>query len=224
MFRETVVLTRPVKMVTWVEEELGQSKSPVMVSDHANKKTRQSAGDHFFGKGISPQKAEQIAAEQLQLLQLEKIRQLFETFNQSIEMHFGMVEKRMKTVESNVITLALAVAQKVIDKELDVNPNIVRATVEKALQRMDEDTNVIVQVNPEDREIIEKYWDEIIKTDSVNGWKLEAKSGIGRGGCVIRSANEIIDATIESQMKLVEQVLAKSVDSPLVKKEGSVQV
>ncbi|NOY57899.1 MAG: hypothetical protein GXO75_03065 [Calditrichaeota bacterium] len=219
MFKETIVLTRPVKMVKWAEEEFGQSTSSAMESE--NKKTRQGAGDHFFGKGISPQKAEQIAAEQLQL---EEIRQLFETFNQSIEMHFGMVEKRMKTVENNVITLALAVAQKVIDKELDVNPNIVRATVEKALQRMDEDTNVVIQVNPEDREIIEKYWDEITKTDSVNGWKLEAKSGIGRGGCIIKSANEIIDATIESQMKLVEQVLAESVDSPLVKKEGTVQI
>ena len=119
MFEETIFLTRPVKMVKWAEEELGQSSSSAVESDRENKKARQGAGDHFFGEEVSPQKAEQIAAEQLQLVQLEKIRQLFETLNQSIEMHFGMVEKRMKTVENNVITLALAVAQKVIDKELD---------------------------------------------------------------------------------------------------------
>ncbi len=220
MFKETIILTRPVKMVKWAEEELGQGKRSVLKSDREKENAGQDAGDHSFSKEAVLQKAEQIAVEQSQLMQLEEIKQLFETVNQSIERHFGMVEKRMKTVENNVITLALAVAQKVIDKELEVNPNVVRATVEKALQRMDEDTNVIIQVNPEDKEIIEKYWDEITKTDSVNGWKLEAKSSIGRGGCVIRSANEIIDATIESQMQLVEQVLADSTNSTLTGNEG----
>jgi len=217
MFEDTIILSRPIKKVEWVEEEfpsLGGAQEPIPGNGQAD--------DMPMDEDVFPQ-AENIAADQARSMQLEEIRDLFEIVSQSVEKHFGMLSRRMHTVENNVITLALAVAQKIIDKELAVNPNVVRATVAKALQRIDEETNVIIQVNPEDKETIEKYWDEITKSN-ISGWKLEAKSDIGRGGCVIKSANETIDATIESQMRLVEQVLADSIKSTMATNEGVVQI
>ncbi len=218
MFEETIILSQPIKKVEWAEEVF-----PELDASRDSSSEKNQADSMLTNEDILNQ-AQQIASDQRQTMQLEEIRDLFETISQSVEKHFGMLSRRMRAIENNVIALALAVAKKVIDKELDINPNVVRTSVAKALQRVDEENNVIIQINPEDKEVIEKYWDELISEDHRNGWKLETKSSIGRGGCIIRSANEIIDATIESQMQLVERVLADNMNSSTTNSEGAVEV
>lgn len=218
MFEETIILSRPVERVEWAEEDFP------LIDDLQEPAAEKHQAESMRSDDELVQQAEQLALEQAQTMQLEEIRDLFELINQSIEKHFGMMSRRMRTVENNVIALALAVAKKIIDKEIDVNPSVVRASIEKALQRMNEETDVVIQVNPDDKEIVEKHWQEIAPQHNMSGWKLEAKSGIGRGGCIIRSANEIIDATIESQMQLVEQVIADSMTSSLTPSEGIEQI
>ncbi len=104
--------------------------------------------------------------------------------------------------EKEVVQLALEIAKKIVNREIQADRNIIRTLVRVALSRVTEKKSVTVRLNPLDykflMENIEKLDDE--------GWdvSLQSDNSIEQGGCLVETGCGDIDARIGEQFREVE--------------------
>ncbi|MCB0210004.1 MAG: hypothetical protein KDJ52_11770 [Anaerolineae bacterium] len=107
----------------------------------------------------------------------------------------------LKDSEAEIERLTIAIARKIIGKELTVNPKAISDIVVQAIEVADIQGACSIKVNPHDHEILEPLWDAIPSFQSPdNAWQLLADKRVGRGGCMIEVNGGVVNAQIESQL------------------------
>ncbi|MDB5098214.1 MAG: fliH [Cyanobacteria bacterium RYN_339] len=109
--------------------------------------------------------------------------------------------------EEKLVTLALEIAAKVIQEEIALQPEMVQRTVETALRRVSDLEQVIVKVNPLDLDLIlpKQETFKMLMPD-VQNFAIEGSHTILRGGCMIETNSGSINATLEAQLSIVEEI------------------
>ena len=122
-------------------------------------------------------------------------------------------EEKWKIVagsEDETVRLAVAVARKVIDREIETSPEIVVDMVKRAIQRATDREELTVRVNPDNLDATINAKDEISqKITGIRKLKVLADPAITPGGCVVESPNGTVDARVERQLSELEQVLTE---------------
>jgi flagellar assembly protein FliH len=113
----------------------------------------------------------------------------------------------VKQNEEKLITLAVEIARKVIQDEISLQPEIVQRTVEAALKRVSDLEQVVVKVNPLDLDLILPKQESFkALVPDVQSFSIEGAHTIQRGGCVIETNSGSINATIQAQLGIVEEM------------------
>lgn len=116
----------------------------------------------------------------------------------------------VKQNEEKLITLALEIASKVIQEEISLQPEIVQRTVETALKRVSDLEQVVVKVNPLDLDLILPKQDTFKSlVPDVQNFSIEGSHTIARGGCMIETNSGSINATINAQLSIIEELFKK---------------
>lgn len=113
----------------------------------------------------------------------------------------------VKQNEEKLVTLALEIAKKVIQDEIALQPEVVQRTVEMALKRVSDLEQVVVKVNPLDLDLIlpkQETFKSLVP--DVQNFSIEGSHTIQRGGCVIETNSGSINATINAQLGIVEEL------------------
>ena len=113
----------------------------------------------------------------------------------------------VKQNEEKLVTLALEIAKKVIQDEIALQPEVVQRTVEMALKRVSDLEQVVVKVNPLDLDLIlpkQETFKALVP--DVQNFSVEGSHTIQRGGCVIETNSGSINATINAQLSIVEEL------------------
>lgn len=113
----------------------------------------------------------------------------------------------VKQNEEKLVSLALDIAAKVIQQEIGLQPEIVQRTVEMALKRVSDLEAVTVKVNPLDLDLIlpkQDHFKQILP--DVQAFSIEGNHTIQRGGCMIETNSGSINATIDTQLSIVEEL------------------
>jgi flagellar assembly protein FliH len=111
-------------------------------------------------------------------------------------------------LEQRAVELALAIAEKVLHAALGVRPELVVEVVKGALRRVAERDRLVVQVNPDDLELVQASLDDIAGSfGGLSQLELAGERRVPRGGCVVRTEAGEIDAQIEEQLGRAEEVL-----------------
>ncbi|HEY9723203.1 MAG TPA: FliH/SctL family protein [Oscillatoriaceae cyanobacterium] len=114
----------------------------------------------------------------------------------------------VKQNEEKLVSLALEIASKVIQEEISLQPEIVQRTVETALKRVSDLEQVVVKVNPLDLDLILPKQDTFrALVPDVQSFSIEGSHTIQRGGCIIETNSGSINATIATQLSIVEEVM-----------------
>ena len=101
--------------------------------------------------------------------------------------------------------LVLAIARKVIHRELEVKEDSVLSCVELALQSVVGGGNISIRVNPRDLDLMRRHRPEIIRSgEGIKSVSIESDESIAKGGCAIETRHGEIDATIESVIAEIE--------------------
>jgi len=113
----------------------------------------------------------------------------------------------LKSCEADMMRLVMAIARKVIDGEVQTNPDVIINVISEALCYLDKTENITVHINV----------NEVLKVmDAVNtglitdknqesvDLEVEADKKISPGGCIIDSEEGQIDATIETRINRLE--------------------
>jgi flagellar assembly protein FliH len=144
---------------------------------------------------------------------LKKVEPLLLSLQEAI-LHFRQIRKETYIrIEKEVVDLALAIAKKVICREIQTDREIVVAVVREALARVAEADRIKIKMNPAELKFINEtkihLSDLIPKFDHA---AFEAEEGIPRGGCIIETDSGEIDARIEQQLQAVEETFRAEMD------------
>jgi len=119
-------------------------------------------------------------------------------------------EKAIKELESTVVDLAFHISKKIVKSEVKTNPKIVKNVAKAVLASLIDKENIVLQVNPQDKKLMEKYQNEIMKFfQDIRNLEIEANEAVSRGGCYLKSERGDVDATLETQFSEIEKSLGR---------------
>jgi flagellar assembly protein FliH len=135
-----------------------------------------------------------------------RIEEALATLNQAAKER----KKIIKDSESEILRLALRVAEQIIRSEVSLHRDVCLNIVSEAIGRVSDREQVIVKVNREDAEYLKRYKDRLAgMLDGVKSFSILEDSNIEPGGCVIETNLGFIDARISTKLKAIEEALQK---------------
>lgn len=117
----------------------------------------------------------------------------------------------LQEAEMDALKLALAVARRVLHRELTVDPESILGVVKAAIDRVDARDLHRVRVNPDDLPILQKH---LAAAGLPARLEVVADPALERGGVLVETARGTLDASIGSQLKEIERGLVDLVGRP----------
>jgi flagellar biosynthesis/type III secretory pathway protein FliH len=106
-----------------------------------------------------------------------------------------------RAAERQVVDLALQIAQKVIEREVENMPDLAVGVIRAALEEMDARTAVRIRVNPDDEELLRRRWSQVIPTGvPADRIELQVDDRVQPGGGIIETTHGQVDAQLESKL------------------------
>lgn len=115
--------------------------------------------------------------------------------------------------ELHIVKLAIEIAKRIIQTELQQNPEILLYVVREAMRRVGDSGRIVARVHPEDLGIVDSAR-EILgnQISAFAGVDFVSSDEVERGGCVIDSVTGIVDAQMNVQLERIEEILLEGVD------------
>jgi flagellar assembly protein FliH len=140
----------------------------------------------------------------------QKIDQAIITLHRIFEEVSQLRQKLCNEAETAIVSLSLAIARKLLQREIEINPNSILSIVRSALKNVVDSANVKIKANPSDIETIENHKGEFLELlGKDSGIKIESDGTIQAGGCLIETRFGDIDARLDEQYKLIERAFKK---------------
>jgi flagellar assembly protein FliH len=143
------------------------------------------------------QEGEQAAAQ--------RIQPIVEKFTRTITEMAGARARYRKEAEQDVARLSLAVAHRILRRELAVDPDALLGLVKAAMERIDLRETHMVRVHPQDAELVAALMHRIGAPHKI---EVVGDSALERGGAVFETARGNLDASVETQLEEIERGFA----------------
>ncbi len=106
--------------------------------------------------------------------------------------------------ERELVQLALAIARRVVQREVTVDHDLVMTIARVALDRLGEGTAATIRLNPEDYRAV-----VALHGDAWAGVRVRvlADDGVTRGGCKVESDIGLVDGSVEAQFDSISREL-----------------
>lgn len=107
-----------------------------------------------------------------------------------------------------ILKVAILVARKVMGRALQDRPETLADLVSQAIRGAQHEGRLRIRIHPDDLETLRTHQDRVVaEIGSRTELELIEDRTIEGGGCVVESALGIIDARLETQMKVLERAL-----------------
>lgn len=135
---------------------------------------------------------------------LEHAEKIMETVLSSVEF--------IENIENTVVDIVHESIIKVIG-ELDDNERIVRI-VRTALQHVRNQQQILIRVAPEDEKYVRSALAAMVQNRQGNGYlDISADPRLEQGACILESELGVIDASLETQLKAIENALRNKIQN-----------
>ncbi len=111
--------------------------------------------------------------------------------------------------ERDLVGLSMAIARRILRREVSLDPEAVLGVVKAALEKLDARQVCRIRLHPDDVGLLGRRMESVGLGRNV---ELAADSSIGRGGAVVETTHGALDATIEGQLQEIERGLADWMD------------
>ena len=151
-----------------------------------------------FAKGFA--QGERAGAEAASQRGEAMLRRLTQTIEELTTLRAQMIHQ----TERQMVQLALAVARRIVHREVSIDQDLLIAMARVALDRLGESAKVIVRLHPEEFEATAGARAAQWTTSAV---EVVADARVGRGGCRVESEFGMMDAGVEAQIQEVARAL-----------------
>lgn len=132
----------------------------------------------------------------------------FSEIQQIIEESYKIKEELIYESELKIIELSLAVAEKIIFKEIEFDPDIIKTMTKEALKNIKEFEKISIHVHPQHFAYLQSAREELMM--ELNGQielSIFPDPALEFGGCVIKTSNGTLDAKIDTQLEEIKALL-----------------
>jgi len=106
-----------------------------------------------------------------------------------------------RSAERQVVDLALQIAQKVVEHEVENIPDLAIHVIRAALEEMDARTAVRVRVSPDDEELLRRRWAQVVPAGiAPDRIELVKDEHVQSGGAIIETNHGQVDAQLETKL------------------------
>jgi len=112
-----------------------------------------------------------------------------------------------------LIRTSIAIAGRIIGREVQTSPEIVADAVKALVDETEEHSTLTVYLNPNDLELLEKKTDFALSPTRKH-CALKPDKGLERGGCRVESAIQLLDASLAGISENLEKNLSGRVAAP----------
>ncbi|MEL7088125.1 MAG: FliH/SctL family protein [Planctomycetota bacterium] len=144
--------------------------------------------------------------------QVKQVTERFAAVAREWEEHRAQLDREAR---SAVLDFALKFARKLTHRVIATDPRVVVDQVAEALSRVLEPTDVIIRVHPDDRPALQDVLPDLLAgMNNLQHVTLHDDTAVGRGGCVLGLRGGEIDASIDTQITRVTELLAPGNGEP----------
>ncbi|ASS65718.1 MULTISPECIES: FliH/SctL family protein [unclassified Paenibacillus] len=155
-----------------------------------------------YGEGFSQGSREAEAALR------KEWEQRIEESSSILEASFRMKEQIIQEAEPFLVELSCAIAEKLVGKQLDLEPDIAIDLIRNMLSRRRENGSIVLCVSPAQLSSVLAARDELeLSIDSQAELQILPDASVKDHGCVIRTAFGSIDARIDTQLSEIKREL-----------------
>jgi len=151
-----------------------------------------------FGKGFA--QGERAGAEASGERSEATLRRLTETLDELTTVRAEMIRQ----TERQMVHLALAIARRIVQREVSLDPDLLLAMARVALERLGETARVTVRLHPEDYAAAGAARVAEMTSSNVT---VVADARLSRGACRVESDMGLLDAGIDAQLQEVGRAL-----------------
>ena len=121
---------------------------------------------------------------------------------QTIEELAAYRPRLRREAEEDVVKLALAIARRIIGRELSVDPDIILALVKAGIQKLDARDISRVSANPEDAAKIKSFLDS---SNAPVRIEVSADSSLERGAVIFSTSRGTLDLSVNTQLAEIDR-------------------
>jgi flagellar assembly protein FliH len=138
---------------------------------------------------------------------------------QKLSLALASVEKLTKTLQSlktellakfeaDILGLSVAIAEKVIHKEVSINRDVIVAVLKDTLRNFRDKESIRIRLNPDDYNYITEIKPEFLNNNfDMTGIRFEVDGEIQRGGAIIETNFKEMDVQIDQQLQRIRESL-----------------
>ncbi len=157
--------------------------------------------------GIEQGKKE--ALEQAKVEFAKQASELLRNLNTLIDNFQNEREYLIAEAHQELIGLAIAIAAKIINKQVRIDNEIAIENLKSAISLISEKTSVVVRMNPEDIERLNLLAPEqASRLTGLSHIHIQPDETVERGGCLVNTKSGNIDAQISTQIEKIISQLA----------------
>lgn len=114
----------------------------------------------------------------------------------------GFRARFRQDAEEDLVKLAIAIAQRVLHREITTDPEAILGLVKAALQRVEAREVLRVRVHPEDARTLETCLADLGLPEKI---EVVADQGLERGGVILETSRGYLEASVNTQLQEIER-------------------
>lgn len=135
---------------------------------------------------------------------IEQYQAAIAAFGQTVQQLSALKNKLRRQAEQELVELSLAIARRIVRRELTVDPTTIVGLVHTCFEEFQRAEIHSVRVNPQDLDAVAAYF----KENPGANIEVQPDPKVERGGAVFQTAQGELDARIGTQLKEIEYGLA----------------
>jgi flagellar assembly protein FliH len=132
----------------------------------------------------------------------ERLEPAIARFAQTIDEIAGLRRRVRAEAEQDAVQVSIAVARRILHRELTVDPESVLGIVKAAFERLDARELYRVRVNPEDAAPVERHLREL---GNPARFEVVPDASLERGSVIFETSRGNLDASISTQLQEIER-------------------
>jgi len=140
---------------------------------------------------------------------LEQAKKDIEHINASLAGFLSAKQEVFEYIAPDILEISIDIAQKIIKKEIEQSPEIVLENILNVLRSISKDeARVSIVVNPTQVALTRESLPPIISAIGMEAKiNVVGDDTIDVGGCILKTNNGMIDATINTQLEIIKEAL-----------------
>lgn len=118
-------------------------------------------------------------------------------------------ERFVMNATPEIVRLALAIAEKIIGRQVEEDPSLIASVLERARTHVEHARKITIWLHPADHDVLLQLRPDLVRVGE-EGQRTVAiftSDDVGRGGCRIETEMGVVDATIPVQLDEIKEQL-----------------